>query len=146
MPNYARITIIGHACGDPESRQVNGKTVANFSVAVNDPFGPKGNDGKPIAVFYKVGAWERLADVALKYVKKGDAVMIEGRPSLESYHTRDGDKRTDIKVSASDIVLLGGGNKRDDSAQQGDNQERRSAPRTQPPADNRHAASDDLPF
>lgn len=145
MPNYARITLIGHACGDPETRQVNGKTVANFTVAVNDPLGPKGTDGKAIAVFYKVGAWERLADVAVKYIKKGDAVMVEGRLSMETYETRDGQKRTDPKVSANDIVLLGG-NKRDDSAPQGDNQERRSAPRTTQPADNRQAASDDLPF
>lgn len=146
MPNYARITLIGHACGDPETRQVNDKAVANFTVAVNDPFGPKGNDGKPIAVFYKVAVWDRrLVDVATKYIKKGDAVMVEGRLSMETYETRDGQKRTDPKVSANDIVLLGG-NKRDDSAPQGDNQERRSAPRTQPPADTRHAASDDLPF
>jgi single-strand DNA-binding protein len=141
MPNYAKIILVGHTCGDPETRDVGSKRVANFTVAVNDPFGPKDRDGKPIAVFYKISAWERLADVAVKYLKKGDPVMVEGRLSMDSYTTRDGEKRTDPKVHANDLVLLGGGPRSQDT---GNN--RHVAPRVEHGAPAPQQQPDDLPF
>jgi single-strand DNA-binding protein len=138
VPNYAHATIVGHACADAEVKDANGRRVANFTIAVNDP--PRDGQEKP-ATFYRVAAWERLADIAARYIRKGDAVMIAGRLTMESYRTRDGQDRAAPRINASEIVLLG--NRRDEAPQDRPQEDRR-APRPAPAA--MDAEPDNLPF
>jgi len=71
---YHRTEIIGNVGRDPESRfTAEGKQVTSFSVAVNVGYG----DNKSTA-WYRVEAWEKLAETCAKYVKKGMKVFVEG--------------------------------------------------------------------
>ena len=53
-------------------------------------------------------AWEKLAEIASEYLRKGGQVYVEGRLQSRKYQDRDGIERTAVEVVASDLVLLGG--------------------------------------
>ena len=83
-----RLTIIGNLTGDPEMRTTpNGKSVCNFSVAVN-----RRNrvEGQPEADFFRVSAWNQLGENCGKYLAKGRKVCVVGAVSVREYETQNG--------------------------------------------------------
>jgi single-strand DNA-binding protein len=128
---------LGRLTRDPEVKYLpSGKTVATFDIAF-DKF--EGGEKKP--VFVTVKAWEKLADVAEKYLHKGDPVHIEGRLDMEQWADRTtGQQRTKHVIIAERITLLG----------KGDGQQvQKSQPRPAPQAQSHggsDATDDDLPF
>jgi single-strand DNA-binding protein len=119
MPNFSKVTIIGHLGQNPELRTLdNQQQVANFSVAVTH----KVKDNQQ-TVWYKISCWGKQAEIAEKYLAKGNAVMIEGRLSIREYTSQSGEKGISVEVSATDLVLLG--NKQD--AENGGSQQQKPA-------------------
>lgn len=103
MPNYNSATFIGHAGGDPVVRTLpDGKRVANFSVAVNR----KRGDTQEV-MWVRCAAWDRQADVAASYVRKGNAVMVVGEVWLSSYTRDDGAPGASLELTVRSLVLLG---------------------------------------
>jgi len=71
---FHKTIIVGRAGKDAEMRFTqSGKGVTSFSVAVQDGFGDKKK-----TVWYRVTAWEKLAETCNTYVKKGMLVLCEG--------------------------------------------------------------------
>lgn len=79
---------IGNVGKDPEVKDAGGKRVAKFSVAVSDGFGDKKK-----TYWLNVIAWQKLAEVVEKYLKKGSKVLVEGRITTRDY---EGKTYTDI--------------------------------------------------
>ena len=105
-----RAQLIGHLGADPETRStVAGQAVTTFRVAVNrtrrDP-----QSGQPVddTEWFRVVAWEKLAEIAGEYLRKGGQVYAEGRLQSRRYTDREGVERTAVEVVAGDLVLLGG--------------------------------------
>lgn len=71
---------IGRLTADPEVKEVNGRKVATFTVACDDPFSKNGD-----ADFYRCVAWNKTADLAEKHLVKGRLIHVEGRPKNRSY-------------------------------------------------------------
>ncbi len=105
-----KVQIIGHLGRDPEMRYTaGGQAVTNFTVAVNRTRrGPDGTAGDETE-WFRVVAWEKLAEIADQYLRRGGQVYVEGRLQSRKYQDRDGIERTAVEVVASDLVLLGGG-------------------------------------
>ena len=104
-----KVQIIGHLGRDPETRSTaGGQAVTTFTVAVNrtrrGPDGTASDDTE----WFRVVAWEKLAEIAGEYLRKGGQVYVEGRLQSRQYQDRDGIARTAVEVVASDLVLLGG--------------------------------------
>ena len=77
-----RLTIIGNLTAEPELRSTpNGKSVCNFTVAVN-----RRNkiEGQPDADFFRVSAWNQLGENCAKYLAKGRKVCVVGAVSVRS--------------------------------------------------------------
>src|SRR5664279_3438998 len=75
-----RVTLIGNLGQDPETKTTEkGKKVTRFTMATND--GYKNADGQKISetTWHNIVAWNGLADIADKYLKKGKEVAVEGR-------------------------------------------------------------------
>lgn len=88
----------GRLTRDPEARTYNEtKTMARFSIAVNDTF--RNNDGNNEAIFVPVTAFGGQADFALKYLRQGTKVIVEGRLQLGSYVNKEGNR-----VNTTDII------------------------------------------
>lgn len=96
----------GRLARDPELRQTNtGKQVATFTLAVDR--GRKDANGKSVADWIPVIAWERAAEFAYKWLAKGQMVAVDGRLQSSSYTARDGTSRTALEVVANNINFCG---------------------------------------
>lgn len=106
-----KLLIIGNLTADPVQRTTQtGKTVSNFTIAVN-------RRGQKDAVdFFRVSAWEKLGENCQKYLKKGRKVAVVGRVSVGTYEGQDGKTRASLEVVAEDVEFLS--DKKDENSQQ----------------------------
>jgi single-strand DNA-binding protein len=104
-----KMQIIGNLGRDPEMRFTpGGSPVTQFSVAVNRR--RKGSDGQVAEEtdWFRVVCWDRLAEIADQYLKKGMPVYVEGRLQVRKFTGNDGQERTSVEIVASDLILLSG--------------------------------------
>lgn len=92
------IMVSGRLGADAESRDVNGKLVTSFRMAVY-----QGKD-KP-STWLKVTAWERAAEFC-QGITKGCEVIVEGSLSTNEYTTKDGVAKTSVEIRASRVHQL----------------------------------------
>lgn len=114
-----KIVIVGFVGRDAEIRYTNtGKAVASFTLATTERRKDK-QTGQPVdhTEWFRISCWDRLAEIAGEYVKKGKQVYVEGPVTTSTYDDRDGNKRFSIDVTARELHLLdaaqsgqGGGN------------------------------------
>ena len=104
-----QVTLIGNIGKDPEIRTLeNGVKVATFSLATSTG-GFKKQDGTDVpekTSWHNVVCWRGLADLAEKFVKKGDKLTVFGSISYREYE-KDGVKRYATDIIAYDVVLMG---------------------------------------
>ena len=120
-----RLLIIGNLTGDPEMRTTtNGRSVCNFSVAVN-----RRNrvEGQPDADFFRVSAWNQLGENCGKYLAKGRKVAVIGTVSVRTYETQNGKHGATLEVNATDVEFL---------SSKGDSVDEKSGMERVNPADN----------
>lgn len=91
------LTIYGNLGGNPEVKTVGEKKVAKFSVATTRR--SKDKDGNKITDWHRVVLWDKLAELAEKYLTKGSSVIIEGEVQYGSYTNKEG-----ITVYTTDVV------------------------------------------
>jgi single-strand DNA-binding protein len=108
--------IIGNLCSDPQSRTTqSGKQVCSFTVAVNRP---RTSEGQPDADFFRVTAWNALADNCARYLFKGKKVAVTGPVSVSTYKAQNGDMRAQMEVYAQEVEFLTPADKAPQNAQQ----------------------------
>ena len=148
-----RVMLTGRLTRDPEMRTVaNGKTVTTFSIATNEYRG-----GQEKAEFHTIVTWDRLAEIAAQYLRKGSQVYIEGSLRTRKWQDKEGRDQYTTEIVASDMQMLGGKSGGGSAPFERDGGEMPAAPRAsgrpapaaQPPAasggfdDN---LDDDIPF
>jgi single-strand DNA-binding protein len=92
----------------------SGKNVTTFTVASNEFIG----GGKEKAEYHAVVTWDRLAEIAGRYLGKGQQVAIEGRLQTRSWDDERGVRHWKTEVVASHVEMLSGRRKKDYEAQQ----------------------------
>ena len=98
-----KLIIIGNLTRDPELRTTpQGKQVCSLDVAVNRR---KNVEGQPDADYFRVNAWNGLAENCAKYLSKGKKVAVTGSVSL-SKREHDGKFYASIEVFAEDVEFL----------------------------------------
>lgn len=99
-----QVILMGRLTRDPEQRTTTtGKTIANFSIAVDRA----GQDDS--ADFFDVTAWEKLGELVMQYLAKGRRVLVQGRLRQDSWDDKEtGKKRTRVEVVATDVTFLDG--------------------------------------
>ncbi len=107
-----KVQLIGRLGQDPEIRTLeSGKKVAHFSLATRESY--KSADGTKTdeTTWHSIVAWNGLAELTSKFLRKGREVCIEGRINYHSYTDKNGMQRNVTDIVASDMVLLGSGGK-----------------------------------
>jgi single-strand DNA-binding protein len=81
MSGVNKVILVGRLGRDPEVRHLeNGATVANFSIATSETYRDRETGEKREQTeWHNIVLWRGLADVAGKYVKKGDMIYVEGK-------------------------------------------------------------------
>ena len=104
-----KVTLLGNLGKDPEIKFLpSGQAVANFSIATTDRYKDKAGEWQDRTEWQNVVLWQRLAEIAGEYLKKGGKVYIEGRLQTRSWDDKDGNKRYTTEIVASTIQFLGG--------------------------------------
>ena len=110
MASVNKVILVGNCGRDPEMRYMaDGKAVANISIATSSKRKDK-NTGETIETteWHRVTFYERLAEIAGEYVKKGKPVYIEGRLKYGKYTDKDGVEKSTCDIVATELQLLGG--------------------------------------
>jgi len=107
-----KVILIGTLGKDPELKFTpSGTAYAKFSMATNDRYKDKtSGEWKERTEWHNIVCWQRTAEIAGEYLKKGRHVYIEGRLTTRSWddpNTKQ--KRYMTEVVCNDLVLLGGG-------------------------------------
>ena len=111
-----KVLLTGRLTRDPEMRSLaTGKNVTTFTVASNEFIG----GGKEKAEYHPVVAWDRLAEIAGRYLGKGQQVAIEGRLQTRSWDDDKGARHWKTEIVASHVEMLSGRQKKDYEAAAG---------------------------
>jgi single-strand DNA-binding protein len=101
--------IVGNLGNDPEIRTTpSGTRVATLSVATNRRWVSRTGETQEDTQWHRVVAWDKLAEIAEQYLKKGDRVYLEGRIQYRQWEDQNGQKRYSTEIVANDMVMLGG--------------------------------------
>lgn len=105
-----KVILLGNLGKDPELKYTpQGTAVARVTLATNERYKDKDGQWQDRAEWHNVVLWQRLAEIAGEYLKKGSKVYIEGRLQTRSWDDKQtNQKRYMTEVVASDLVLLGG--------------------------------------
>jgi single-strand DNA-binding protein len=94
------VVMSGNIASDVESREINGKYMARFNIAVKNPF-KKGKDGsKGGADFFKVVMWGNTAESAKTHLAKGKGVEVRGKIVNKEYEANNGEKKRYDEIEA----------------------------------------------
>jgi len=105
-----KVILIGNLGKDPEVKYTpQGTPVAKLALATNERYKDKDGQWQDRTEWHNVVLWQRLAEIAGEYLKKGGKVYIEGRLQTRSWDDKQtNQKKYMTEVVAHDLVLLGG--------------------------------------
>ncbi len=110
LPSLNKILIAGNCTWDPEVRYMqSGTAMTRFGIASSRYYrDPKDSSGewKEDTCFVNVVVWGQLAERMGDQLKKGTAVLVEGRLQSRSWETDEGQKRNTIEISADRVQVL----------------------------------------
>lgn len=136
-----KVMIIGNLGKDPDMKYTSsGKPITTFSVAVGRVSRTPEGENKEETEWFRVVAWEKLAETCHQYLHKGSKVFIEGRLQTRTWKDNNGQDQKMVEVVAHEMMMLdprqGGGEYQGGQSSRGG--------QDMPPADN--DVDDDIPF
>lgn len=132
MASVNKVILVGNCGRDPEIRYLpSGQAVANVSVATSTRRKDK-NTGESIesTEWHRVTFYDRLAEIAGEYVRKGRPIYVEGRLKYGKYTDQSGVEKSTVDIIATELQLLGG---REGMGGQGEGDEGAAPPRRMAP-------------
>jgi single-strand DNA-binding protein len=147
-----KVILIGNLGKDPEVKYTpQGTAVAKITLATNESYKDKAGQWQERTEWHNVVLWQRLAEIAGEYLKKGNKVYIEGRLQTRSWDDKQtNQKKYMTEVVAGTMVLLGGRGESggfEGGASRGPSDHfDQSAPPEQEPAAASPITDEDIPF
>lgn len=105
-----KVILIGNLGGDPEVRYMpSGGAVTNITLATTDSWKDKGTgDRQERTEWHRVVFFNRLAEIAGEYLRKGSQVYVEGSLRTRKWQGQDGQDRYTTEIVASEMQMIGG--------------------------------------
>ena len=140
-----KVILVGNLGADPETRYMpSGSAVTNLSVATSESWKDKQTgEQKDRTEWHKVAMFNRLAEIAAEYLRKGSQVYIEGKLRTRKWQDRDGNDRWTTEIIADEMQMLGSRGGGGGSAPMGSGPGPSSSAPPQPGPDD---FDDDIPF
>lgn len=152
MANLNRVFLIGNLTRDPEIRYIpSGKAVADLNMAINRKYRTTSGEFKEETCYVGVVVWDRQAETAGEYLKKGSSIMVEGSLRYEQWET-NGEKKNRLRVNADRIQFLDRLKRPAESSESSEAGQRQgstsepSEPAASVPAGEEKGDDDNLPF
>lgn len=109
MASLNKVFLIGNLTRDPELRYTAGGTaVADLNMAVSQRFVSRNtNERREEVVFVAITVWAKQAEACGEYLTKGSSLFVEGRLQLDTWESKDGQKRNRLRVVAQRVQFIG---------------------------------------
>ncbi|MEY4375524.1 MAG: hypothetical protein RJB26_74 [Pseudomonadota bacterium] len=103
-----KVILIGNLGQDPESRAMpSGKAVTNLRIATSESWRDKQTgEMKEQTEWHSVVIFDRLAEIAKDYLRKGSKVYIEGRLRTRKWQDKNGQDRYTTEITANELQML----------------------------------------
>jgi single-strand DNA-binding protein len=130
MASLNKVLLIGNLTRDPDVRMMsNGRPVCNFGLALNRSYKDAEGNRKDETTFVDVESFGPRAEAVGRFFTKGRAIFIEGRLKLDQWESKEGEKRSALKVVLDSFEFV-------DSKQEGGSTAPRNTVQTAPPQTN----------
>jgi len=107
MASVNKVILVGHLGKDPEVRYLEGNiTVCSFPLATSETY-TKDGVRMQHTEWHNIVMWRNLGEMAVKYLKKGKLVYIEGRLRTRNYEDKEGTRRFVTEIVGESFKLLG---------------------------------------
>lgn len=138
MAGVNKVILVGRLGREPELRSTqSGKKCASFSIATSETWTQNGNKEERTE-WHRIVAWEKLADLAEKYLKKGTNIFIEGKLQTRKYKDKNGADASVTEIIANQFNFIESMRK-EEPPQQVQHEPEQQAPPERP-------MDDDIPF
>ena len=112
MSTFQQVIIIGRVGSDLESKSLNKKdnktgSVVNFSIATTE-----GTKEKPLTEWHNITAWDKLAEICDKLLKKGSLIQVVGKLKTDTYE-KDNVKHYNTVIVINEMSLLADGKEKE---------------------------------
>lgn len=107
MRGVNKVILIGNLGKDPEIQFLEGNiAVAKFSLATTEKF--KDKEGKVFSQteWHNIVVWRGLAEMAQKYIKKGNRVYLEGRLKTRHWEDKEHRRNTITEIIADNLIMM----------------------------------------
>jgi single-strand DNA-binding protein len=102
-----KVQMTGRLGADPEMRYTpQGHAVTTFRVAANRSWRTAEGEAHEDTEWFRIVAWNKLAEVCNKWLSKGSRVYVEGRLQTRQWQDQDGQTRYTTEVIANDMIIL----------------------------------------
>lgn len=109
MPDLNKVMLMGNLTRDPDVRFTpKGTAVGDIGLAINSSYKNQEGQQKDEVTFVDVVLWGRQAETCKEHLSKGAPVFVEGKLKLEQWETKEGEKKTKLKVQADRVQFLNG--------------------------------------
>ncbi len=99
MASLNKVLLIGNLTRDPDVRMMsNGRPVCNFGIALNRSYKDSEGNRKDETTFVDVECFGPRAEAVGRFFTKGRAIFVEGRLKLDQWESKEGEKRSAIRV------------------------------------------------
>ncbi len=109
MAGINKVILIGNLGKDPEVRYLDsGVAVANITLATTENYKNKQGERVSQTEWHDIVLWRGLAEIAEKYLKKGNSIYIEGKIRTRKWEDKEGNNRYRTEILADNMTMLGG--------------------------------------
>lgn len=110
MARLNKMLVIGNLGSDPEMRYTpNGNPVTSFSLATGRAYTTSEGERREETEWFRVVAWNQLAEQCNQFLAKGRRVYVEGRLKSSTWTGQDGQTRSRNEIIANTVLFLDGG-------------------------------------
>ena len=143
MAGINKVILVGNLGKDPEVKYLEGGiAIAKFPLATTENIKDKNGQKQEQTEWHNIVLWRGLAEIAEKYLKKGQTIYLEGKIRSRSYDDKDGNKRYITEIVGETMQMLGKKPESGESASGNASITSTQDPISIPPA----TPEDDLPF
>lgn len=147
MAGVNKVILVGNLGKDPEVRHLeSGVAVANFTLATSESYKDRtSGERKTQTEWHNIVLWRGLAEVAEKYLKKGNQIYIEGKIRTRSWEDQEGNTRYTTEVVGDNMTMLGSKNDNSDNSN-ANSAASGNGSSVKENIENSESETDDLPF
>lgn len=107
MKGLNKVTLIGNLGKDPELRKLEGDiSVAKLTLATSESYKDENGHTHTHTEWHNIVLWRGLAEMAERYLKKGNMICIEGKLRTRSYEGKNQEKRFVTEIIGDNVIML----------------------------------------